>query len=66
MLPYWYMKLSWPDKYGLSAEDGPAIWRDSKRAIEANKITHINEGTQIGGWVSDMDKRFAPKDLSTR
>jgi hypothetical protein len=61
MLPFWYMKLTYPAKYGLSDKDAPAVWKQTKRVIAGNKITHIREGdVNAPAWVAEMDLRFCP------
>lgn len=61
MLPFWYMELTYPAKYGLSDKDAPAVWQQTKRTIAANKITHIREGdVNSPAWVAEMDARFTP------
>jgi len=61
MLPFWYMQLTYPAKYGLSEKDAPAVWKQAKRVITANKITHIREGdVNAPAWVAEMDSRYTP------
>ena len=61
MLPFWYMQLTYPAKYGLSEKDAPGVWKQAKRVITANKITHIREGeVNAPGWISEMDSRYSP------
>jgi hypothetical protein len=61
MLPLWYMKLTYPDVYRLPESDAPALWRETKRVMLANRITHVNEaGISATGWIAEMDARFAP------
>ena len=61
MLPFWYMKLTYPEKYGLADSDAPALWKQAKRIIADNKITHVREGEpNAAAWVAEMDSRFSP------
>jgi len=61
MLPFWYMKLTYPAKYGLSDKDAPAMWKQTKAMLLRNKITHEREGgDSVPGWISDMDAQFSP------
>lgn len=61
MLPYWYMQLTFSEKYGLSEKDAPAVWKQAKRVIDDNKISHIREGDSgTPAWITEMDSRFSP------
>ena len=58
MLPFWYMQLSAPDKYGLAPADAPALVEDCRRVIQANGIVYVAEGPTTEGWLNDMTKRY--------
>jgi hypothetical protein len=60
MLPFWYTMLMNPSRYGLSDQEAPALWKQARQVIEANKITFIRETGEAPGWVLEMDARFAP------
>ena len=60
MLPFWYMQLTHPEKYGLSAEDGQKLWPRAKRLIESNGITHVSEGKLSKDWIVEMDAAHSP------
>lgn len=61
MLPFWYMELTYPAKYGLSDKDAPAVWKQAKATINHNKITHVREGEpNSAAWVAEMDSAFSP------
>jgi hypothetical protein len=62
MLPFWYMQLTYPAKYGLSDKDAPAVWKKARRVIMANKITHVREGDPNAlAWAAEMDARYPDK-----
>ena len=62
MLPFWYMQLTYPAKYGLSDKDAPAVWKKAKRVIVANKITHVREGDPNAlAWAAEMGARYSDK-----
>jgi len=44
LLPFWYVQLSWPDKYGVSKEECRAITARVKSVMKVNNITTISEG----------------------
>ncbi len=60
-LPLWYMQLTYPETYGLTAEKAPALVKEFRRVVESSKVTHINEGRDIASWLTEMDSKFAPK-----
>lgn len=60
-LPLWYMQLTYPDTYGLSPDEAPSIVKKFRRIAEASKITHINEGAEIGPWLAGMESRYEQK-----
>lgn len=61
MLPFWYMQLTYSSKYGVSDKEAQAVWKQAKRVIVDNKITHIREGDpNAPAWVAEMDTRFTP------
>ena len=47
MMPMWYVQLMWPERYGLSKEQGQATWRRLKQVIKANGILTTNEGYDV-------------------
>ncbi len=62
MLPYWYMKLTYPAKYALSEKDAPSLWKQAKKVLLRNKMTHIREGGENAQpWATEMDALFAPQ-----
>lgn len=58
LLPFWYMQLSAPEKYGLAPTDAPALVDDCRRVIQANGILFVSEGGAIEGWLNEMSKRY--------
>jgi hypothetical protein len=44
MLPLRYVRLSWPERYGLGREAGAAVLPRVRRVLERNAITTISEG----------------------
>ena len=61
MIPLWYVQLSWPDRYGISKEEGHAAWIRFKRVIEAEGITTTTEGgPNVKEFIQAMDGRFGP------
>ncbi len=59
MLPLWYVQLSWPDRYGVSKEEGHAAWVRCKRVIEAEGIITTTEGgPNVKDFIAAMDGRF--------
>ena len=61
MVPLWYVELSWPDRYGVSKDEGHAAWVRFKRVIEAEGITTTTEGgPNVKEFTAAMDGRFGP------
>jgi hypothetical protein len=61
MIPLWYVGLSWPDRYGVTKEQGHAAWIRFKRVIEAEGITTTTEGgPNVKEFTAAMDARFGP------
>ncbi|MBI5852812.1 MAG: DUF4838 domain-containing protein [Planctomycetes bacterium] len=59
MLPLWYLRLQWPDRYGLSKSDGAALLARFRRVVEANAITTISEGPpNAAGFLAQMQAQF--------
>jgi hypothetical protein len=59
-LPLWYMRLTYPDRYGLSPADGARLLEEFKRVIAANRIDHIGEGfsgPNMPRWLAQMKAR---------
>ncbi len=69
MLPFWYMMVLNPAKYGLSDQAAAAVWQSARQTLLDSKISFIRESSMPGGdaasWMLEMDARFtpAPKDL---
>jgi len=62
MVPFWYVRLSWPDAYGVSKEDCAAILQRFKRVCEANSIGPVAEwGPPTADWVKQMEATYPPK-----
>lgn len=60
MLPYWYVRLSYPDKYGLSKPEALVLLQQVRRVFEANRITHVSEGgPNAQPWIASMETRYA-------
>lgn len=57
-LPLWYMQLTYPDLYGLDPAKAPAVVKEFRRIVEANKITRIREGGDIQPWLKEMESRY--------
>lgn len=60
MLPIWYMQLSFPDVYALPESNAAPLWKETKRVMIANKITHVRETGGASEWIAEMDARFTP------
>lgn len=62
MLPYWYMQLTWPEKYGLSNADAPSVLQHAREVLAANRITHVSEvDNSAEAWLAEMEARHGPK-----
>lgn len=62
MLPFWYMQLTYPTKYGLSEADAPTVLKKVKDVIHLNRITHVREGRDSAApWIAEMEERYGPK-----
>ena len=61
LVPLWHMQLSWPDNYGLRAEDAPALLARFKKALEINRITFSSEGGGSAGLLAEYDKKYGGK-----
>jgi hypothetical protein len=60
LLPFWYMQLSWPDRYGLAKKDGAKVVARAKAVMERNDITTISEGpANAAGYIKDREAFFA-------
>ncbi|MCL5102768.1 MAG: DUF4838 domain-containing protein [Armatimonadetes bacterium] len=59
MLPFWYMQLTYSAKYGLSDKHAPSVWKQAKRVITDNKITHVSEASWAT-WAAATELRFKP------
>ncbi len=60
LLPLWYMQLTYPESYGLSASEARRLWPRVKQVIDTNKITHISEGKLSKDWIVEMDAAHSP------
>jgi hypothetical protein len=61
LVPLWHLQLSWPDRFGLRAEDAPALLARFKQAVETNRITFSSEGGASSGLLAEYDKRYGVK-----
>jgi hypothetical protein len=61
LVPLWHMQLSWPDEYGLRAEEAPALLAKFKKALEANRITFSSEGGPSAGLLAEYEKKYGAK-----
>ncbi len=61
LVPLWHLQLSWPDQYGLNAQDAPALLARFKQALETNRITFSSEGGASAGLLAEYDKRYGVK-----
>jgi hypothetical protein len=61
MIPYWYLQLSYPEKYGLAKEDGRALLEKVKRVFEVNDIEFVCEGGEPNAnqWLAQMEATYA-------
>ena len=59
LLPFWYLQLSWPERYGITRESGARLVPRVKRVIEANGITTISEGPpNAAAFLAGVSARF--------
>jgi hypothetical protein len=60
MVPLWYMRLGWPDRYGLSTDQGRELLARFKKTVQAFKITNESEGPigNMDGFLKEMDARY--------
>jgi hypothetical protein len=63
LLPLWYVRLAWPDVYGLAKEEGRALLAEFKRVVKAFAITNRTEGPSgdIDGFLAEMEARYGSK-----
>jgi hypothetical protein len=61
LVPLWHLQLSWPDQYGLRAEEAPALLARFKKALETNRITFSSEGGPSAGLLAEYDKKYGGK-----
>jgi hypothetical protein len=60
LLPLWFMQLGWPDRYGLSKEQGRELLARFKTVIQAFHITNESEGPvgNMSRFLADMDAKY--------
>ena len=59
MLPFWYVKLIHPEKFGLSKDQAPALVARVKRLFETNKIDFVCEGGKNAApWIISMEAKY--------
>lgn len=60
MLPYWYLYLRYPTKYGLTKEEAGAYLKPVKRVIEANAIEFVCEGGEPNAqqWLAQIEAEY--------
>ncbi len=60
LLPLWYVRLAWPDRYGLSIEQGRELLARFKKTVQAFKITNESEGPigNMDRFLKEMDARY--------
>lgn len=59
MLPFWYVKLLYPEKYGLSKKDAVPLVARVRRVIETSKIVHVSEGAENArAWIAAMEAKY--------
>jgi len=62
LLPLWYMQLSWPERYGLTASDAAAVVGEFTRVVKANDISLYREAPNVIGWIDLMALKYgAPR-----
>jgi hypothetical protein len=60
LLPLWYMQLGWPDRYGMSKDEGRGLLARFKEVVKAFNITNEREGPSgnMRRFLEDMDARY--------
>lgn len=60
LLPLWYMQLGWPDRFGLSKDQGRELLARFKNVVQAFDITNESEGSigNMSWFLADMDARY--------
>jgi hypothetical protein len=60
LLPLWYMQLGWPDRFGLSKDQGRELLAKFKNVVQAFSITNESEGAigNMSRFLADMDARY--------
>ncbi len=60
LLPLWYMRLGWPDRYGLSKEEGRSLLARFKRVVQTFEITNESEGPagNMKGFLEGLEARY--------
>jgi hypothetical protein len=55
------VRLAWPDRYGLSIEQGRELLARFKKTVQAFKITNESEGPigNIDRFLKEMDARYS-------
>lgn len=59
LLPFWAMQLSWPEKYGLTKEQGKALLPRVRAMMTRNAMTTVSEGgPSPDAWLKGFEGRF--------
>jgi hypothetical protein len=60
LVPLWYVRLGWPDRYGLSKEAGRELLARFKAVVSAFKITNESEGPtgNMDRFLAAMEAKF--------
>jgi hypothetical protein len=60
LLPLWYMQLGWPDRFGLTNDQGRELLAKFKNVVQAFSITNESEGSigNMSRFLADMDTRY--------
>ncbi len=59
-IPIWYMRMTWPEAYGVTKEQGRAIVADFRRVVTENGITNVSEwNPDMAGYLAGREAAFA-------
>ncbi len=60
LLSLWYMRLAWPETYGLSMEEGRTLLAEFKRVVKTFAVTNRTEGPigDMDGFLAEMESRY--------